>query len=155
MKLNSFMKHKLWRKLSRGESGGGQQKSLFRLKRRRGVRGTRSYRSRPDRGGVSTSVLPRKREPVAVASQGPIPQPLWIRYSPSCLLDCRGRSREEQESFKKNQVFGERETACVAFRSESGEGGARRPITDPSSRRDVKHVNQSESDQDQTSELQQ
>src|SRR5262249_37163080 len=43
----------------------------------------RSYLSRPDRGELAPA-SPQGR-PVAVASQGPFPQPLWIRFSPNCL----------------------------------------------------------------------
>src|SRR5262249_3920384 len=59
------------------------------------------YLSRPDRVGVSTSVRSPSRavEPVAVASTGLIPQPLWIRFQPSCQVDCRAAAWEEQSIF--------------------------------------------------------
>src|SRR5262249_3601225 len=37
--------------------------------------------------------------PVAVASTGPIPQPLWIRYSPSCQWKIVGPAADECKSF--------------------------------------------------------
>src|SRR5262245_51871831 len=63
--------------------------------RARGVQGTRSYLSRRGRVGGSTSIPSHLPSPsgrgvgvrvgsVAVASQGLFPQPLWIRYPPSC-----------------------------------------------------------------------
>src|SRR5947209_6588457 len=68
----------------------------------------RSYLSRPDRVGLSTSIFVRR--PVAVASQGPIPQPLSIRYSPSC------RSRILQSVQRAANLFSREFLAAQAFR---------------------------------------
>src|SRR5262249_52927215 len=53
--------------------GGATKKPLPDCREEEACGEARSYLSRPDRGGVSTSIFPGGR-PVAVASQGPFPQ---------------------------------------------------------------------------------
>ena len=79
-----------------------QKKSPLPDHREEEACGARSYLSRPDRVGVSTSIS-LLRKPVAVASKGPIPSATLDKI-PTKLSknDCRAAARPEQCNFFEN-----------------------------------------------------
>ena len=123
--------------VQRGESGRGQQKSLFRMRRRRGVQGTRSYLSRPDRGGVSTSVAPdfcpgsplvedfRPGTTGCCGFAGPIPSATLDKIQPSCQTEIVG------EKAGRSNPFLQKIRTCIlskGFRSLISFSGGKRSL---------------------------